>query len=250
MSSRFDKIFGSIENNNIDVDFVVSISSFISRVSSSIGAEANVRDFRYSDVVTGGKIESGWSYNSYWSNIHFDGIVSEHDAIIISRASITDDDNTLKKFNLFIKCIRASFNNVIVLSGYGVCKVCKSERHLSDYASGMCDSCKKNKEIEEQVSKKAGYVYVLEAIGFGFCKIGRTSNLLQRTSAITIKMPFETRLHSHADTNDPVSHESKLHSIFRHKRVNGEWFSVSANDVDSAMESIGLNVVRDAEEPQ
>lgn len=78
--------------------------------------------------------------------------------------------------------------------------------------------------------KQRGYIYVLE--GGGFYKIGRAKDPLKRTETLAIQLPYPTKLLFSLASDDYVALETELHDRFSEKRANGEWFALSADDLD------------------
>jgi len=78
---------------------------------------------------------------------------------------------------------------------------------------------------------KSGYVYLLRADN-GLYKIGKTTCLDRRITELSIKLPYELEL-IHAVESDNIDVlEQLLHEQFADKRVRGEWFALSARDVE------------------
>lgn len=75
-----------------------------------------------------------------------------------------------------------------------------------------------------------GYVYVVKS-DTGHYKIGRTNNPDDRRKTFNVKLPVEIEFIVLIKTSNYVELESILHQQYQHKRVNGEWFSLSCNDL-------------------
>lgn len=99
-------------------------------------------------------------------------------------------------------------------------------------------------EIERRVSKslkaqaakvvkpgRAGYVYLIQS-STGAYKIGKTKNPQDRIRTFAIKLPFEVEYVCLIPTTDMAELETRLHQRFADKRVNGEWFNLSPEDVE------------------
>ncbi len=84
--------------------------------------------------------------------------------------------------------------------------------------------------LTTQFKGTSGYVYVLKSDS-GHYKIGKTLSPNNRRITFTVKLPMEVEyivwIHS------PNYHllETLLHTQYRHKRVNGEWFDLSSTDL-------------------
>lgn len=81
-------------------------------------------------------------------------------------------------------------------------------------------------------SPKTGYVYLLRSKNGDHYKIGKASDPKSRTKTIGIKLPFEVELIHTIHCKDYTAAEEKLHIRFEQKRVNGEWFALSLEDVE------------------
>lgn len=81
-----------------------------------------------------------------------------------------------------------------------------------------------NEKIEEN-----GSVYLYKS-GKHY-KIGRTNDLKRRDREIKLQLPMEAELIHRIITDDPVGIEKYWHSRYADKRLNGEWFSLSASDI-------------------
>ncbi len=74
-----------------------------------------------------------------------------------------------------------------------------------------------------------GYVYLLRA-GRHY-KIGRSNSAGRRERELAIQLPERATLVHSIKTDDPAGIEQYWHHRFQDKRKNGEWFSLSADDV-------------------
>jgi hypothetical protein len=91
-----------------------------------------------------------------------------------------------------------------------------------------------HREYMRQKSREArnGYVYLLKSHEENPCfKIGRSKKLDERMGNLRTKLPFETTLIHAIKTNDSVRAEAQLHKRYDAKRINGEWFKLSDEDV-------------------
>lgn len=77
---------------------------------------------------------------------------------------------------------------------------------------------------------RQGFVYLLQS-DTGFYKIGRTKNPKSRSKTFGVQLPFEVKFIATIATPDMHSLEAELHAHFASKRVNGEWFNLSPEDV-------------------
>lgn len=142
-------------------------------------------------------------------------------------------ERLLPDFDQFVSIAKTVLGQVTVKCGYKRCGRCGSVEHFDNYSNRLCPSCEQIEKKHEQ--NPVGYVYVYEAVNMGFYKIGRTWDINQRHRAL-VKLPFEIRQILALETNDPVGLENRLHSAYHDKRVNGEWFTLSKDDLSSIVE--------------
>ena len=81
----------------------------------------------------------------------------------------------------------------------------------------------------EKPQKRQGYVYLLHHDGL--YKIGRSKDVPSRRRRIGVQMPHEVTVIHSIQSNDSVRLEEQLHDMYANKRMNGEWFALSAEDV-------------------
>ena len=102
-----------------------------------------------------------------------------------------------------------------------VISLCSSVAKPSDKKSGLITSD----------SQKLGYVYLIKHGTRNEYKIGKTYNPIRREGEIRIELPEKVNPIHYIKTDDPSGIESYWHSRFANKRKEGEWFSLSAEDV-------------------
>ena len=73
-------------------------------------------------------------------------------------------------------------------------------------------------------------VYVINAIGTTYHKIGVTTDIDSRLSAMQVSSPLELKVLLLKPSNNAVELELYLHTLFSSKRVRGEWFDLTADD--------------------
>lgn len=81
------------------------------------------------------------------------------------------------------------------------------------------------------LAEPAGYVYLIQEASNGHFKIGRTRNPQDRLTTFNVKLPFMIDYICLIPSSNMRRLESRLHSKFTSKRVNGEWFALDAVDV-------------------
>jgi len=74
-----------------------------------------------------------------------------------------------------------------------------------------------------------GHVYLLKHDKV--YKIGKSSDAARRYKEIRVQMPHKTEEVHVIETDDPSGIEAYWHNRFRDKRLEGEWFALSADDV-------------------
>lgn len=208
-----------------------------------------------SHEVTSATITSRWIYRQYRTNIMTNLALANDDLIVIPRLprkrarsgempygyeercrESPENISNLSHFDLFVHTAKIVFPFLVVASGYGKCSRCEGYDHMPDYGRHICQLCWRL--LEERRRKQSGCVYVFEAVGMGFYKIGRTYDLRQRRKNL-VALPFDIRLVQRIEVPDPVQLEALLHFRFRDKRVNGEWFKLNDNDLQEIAEIVG-----------
>lgn len=77
---------------------------------------------------------------------------------------------------------------------------------------------------------RAGYVYLVQEPK-GTYKIGRALDVQDRMRTFGIKLPYKVDLLAVIQSGDYVATEQELHFKFAEKRVDGEWFALTDEDV-------------------
>lgn len=88
----------------------------------------------------------------------------------------------------------------------------------------------KEKAYRKGRKGRKGYVYLLKSPSKAY-KIGLSSNPEQRLKNFGIQLPFEVQFEHLISTNNMYRLEKELHTKFASKRINGEWFNLSDDDV-------------------
>lgn len=91
----------------------------------------------------------------------------------------------------------------------------------------------RKKEMQQNRKKvlRPGFVYLIQSPTGAF-KIGRTKDPNNRMKTFGIALPFEVEYLCLISTQNMNSLESKLHKKYADKRINGEWFNLSSEDVE------------------
>ena len=86
------------------------------------------------------------------------------------------------------------------------------------------------KAVKPTPKPKPGYVYLLKGPS-GYYKIGMTQNPATRRASFGVTLPFEVEFECLIKTDDMSGLELKLHDMYSNRRVNGEWFNLTSEDI-------------------
>jgi hypothetical protein len=86
-------------------------------------------------------------------------------------------------------------------------------------------------QVTETAPPAVGYVYLLKHGSRTEYKIGMTCNPIRREGEIGIQLPEKVQPVHYIETDDPAGIENYWHKRFAGKRKEGEWFSLTAEDV-------------------
>jgi hypothetical protein len=89
----------------------------------------------------------------------------------------------------------------------------------------------RHKRKSTRCSLRVGYVYALRADN-GLVKIGRTVDIEQRLKTLHTMLPYELELLHLLPSSSIDELECYLHRYFREKRVKGEWFRLTIEDIE------------------
>lgn len=100
--------------------------------------------------------------------------------------------------------------------------------------SAICRQITTTSAVEEPDSEDTGeetfgYVYLIKA-GKRY-KIGKANSVDRRFSRLRIQLPERAELVHQITTDDPFGIEAYWHGRFHDKRSNGEWFSLTKQDI-------------------
>ncbi|KIL49086.1 GIY-YIG nuclease family protein [Jeotgalibacillus campisalis] len=98
-------------------------------------------------------------------------------------------------------------------------------------------------ESEVIEGRAPGYVYFVQEYMNGTFKIGKTKNIDKRMNIFSVKLPFENKLIHLIKTGDRHRTEQAFHNHFSAKRLGGEWFSLSKEDIDWLKNGFYSNVI-------
>lgn len=92
--------------------------------------------------------------------------------------------------------------------------------------------CEQGVEPEPEPEPPApGYIYVIHGEGTPWYKIGLSTKPNVRLRQLGARGPFVHRLLHCFAVEDMLGVEQTLHTFFAHKRAQGEWFKLNAEDV-------------------
>ncbi|MES2455002.1 MAG: GIY-YIG nuclease family protein [Bacteroidota bacterium] len=86
-------------------------------------------------------------------------------------------------------------------------------------------------EITLGASKQIGYVYFLQEKKYHTVKIGRSLNLDRRLGIFVTDLPYRVELIGYILSLNYEGIELAFHKHFRHKRLDGEWFELTQEEV-------------------
>jgi predicted outer membrane lipoprotein len=118
----------------------------------------------------------------------------------------------------------------------------------------IADAYAKVRPHWEGTNPEAGFIYLLSDQQ-GHVKIGRTSQLTTRIKQLSTQPPFRLTLICAFRVIDAAFYEHDMHRQFADKRMNGEWFRLTPEDVeliltrDAGNEFITEDTLADLESP-
>jgi hypothetical protein len=77
----------------------------------------------------------------------------------------------------------------------------------------------------------SGVVYFIRNVETGLTKIGFTTDLINRIYNLSLEHKAEMKLIHYISTYDSATLESVMHDIFLDKKVMGEWFNLTDEDI-------------------
>ena len=110
---------------------------------------------------------------------------------------------------------------------------CRNRQEFEDVIA-ICEAVSKpsqKKENKDVSSENVGYVYLIKHGNRNEYKIGMTKNPIRREGELRLELPEKIKPIHYIETDDPSGIEQYWHNRFSDKRKEGEWFSLSSNDV-------------------
>ena len=90
-------------------------------------------------------------------------------------------------------------------------------------------SYKENKTIQPADSNKPGVYFIYDTRAV---KIGVANNIDTRIKQLQTGNPYELQLLKFIETQDPYTLEKRFHQLLDGKRMTGEWFDLTPEDVE------------------
>ncbi|MBI3246855.1 MAG: GIY-YIG nuclease family protein [Deltaproteobacteria bacterium] len=134
-------------------------------------------------------------------------------------------DKSFPSYEAFLTASGGAFSNLPDVAR----TYCQSNK-LDDLLPLIPTASPRNpKETARSVTAVAGYVYLVKH-GAHF-KIGRSNDVTRRRREISLLLPEELK-HVHIiETDDPEGIEAYWHRRFASRRVRGEWFALTTEDI-------------------
>ena len=116
------------------------------------------------------------------------------------------------------------------------------DEQLRDAIARMASSKRTHPKVTNKRSPRPGFVYVLQGPD-GNYKIGRTIDYRGRIDSLTVKLPFDVHPLMVIRSDDYCALEKMLHDRFADKRVRGEWFALSEQDIQHIQEDFSGDII-------
>lgn len=178
----------------------------------------------------------------------------EFDVMMLGRASVMlqadaplDDKGYRKALRKVLKLLpyvqavsifedlgeQAGFNGVLMTIDAYEKKLIPVDQETYQAALAIRDRIPVSRKSSAKVVRtpKEGYVYLVKSVS-GHYKIGKSINPHDRIRTFGVKLPFEVEIIHTIKSLQYHALEKFLHAKFDDKRVNGEWFNLSDDDVD------------------
>ncbi len=113
---------------------------------------------------------------------------------------------------------------------------------LAEISNGVDDTIKSNSILQLPVIAEKctpNKVYFIQAEN-GLVKIGIASNIWVRLNTFNTASPIELTLLFWIDSNEAKKLENSFHKIFESKRVKGEWFRLTSEDLTWIRSNYGI----------
>lgn len=137
-------------------------------------------------------------------------------------------DSNFPNANAFIQ-LGSKQERVKEIAGF-----CESKPEYDDVLQLCLKEIKHSKIPAKDTNSKdniVGYVYLLQHGSRNEYKIGMTSNPIRREGEVRLALPEKIKPIHYIETDDPYGVENYWHKRFSTKRKEGEWFSLTADDI-------------------
>jgi hypothetical protein len=105
----------------------------------------------------------------------------------------------------------------------------KGYSDIVELCRAVIENGNEEKEVDDSKIEALGEVYLFKS--GRYYKIGKTNDTVRRGSELRIQLPERMDLIHSIKTDDPSGIEAYWHRRFEAKRMNGEWFDLSATDI-------------------
>lgn len=115
---------------------------------------------------------------------------------------------------------------------YGVTRGERTQTDLIDQVLRRIAQLLEGQKKEAKTLTRKSYLVYFVQEGEGLIKIGKTVDIERRMSGIQTHCPNPIRLLAYME-GGTRGLEGKLHRLFKDKRVRGEWFDLTLEDIQS-----------------
>ncbi len=117
---------------------------------------------------------------------------------------------------------------------------CEFEKALEAYGFSWPEKEENNKGNSFSDMEESCYVYLMKDVANGFYKIGISNNPEYREHTLQSEKPTIELLSARAFPSRVIASaiESALHTAFGEKRLRGEWFDLSENEVNDIIQTL------------
>lgn len=120
---------------------------------------------------------------------------------------------------------QTNFNGFRIKEEYRLFNICYDSRTYIEEHNNLV----LNKPVKSKVSKRDGWVYLMNTIGSNLYKIGFSTKPTLREKTLSAEFPESKFVLIKKATQD---FEFELHGLFESKRVRGEWFRLDDLDIN------------------
>jgi hypothetical protein len=114
-------------------------------------------------------------------------------------------------------------------AAYGEEEILRHNREMAAHDKEQQALLEEQRWTAPKRTARPGYVYLLG--GGGYYKIGKAKDPQRRAETLAVQLPYSVELLHAIESGDYARAEEYLHERFAHKRLNGEWFDLSDDDV-------------------